>query len=252
MTDIPSSATAYGFTTSGLGAHSSRTMMLSELRLLLAACPAQAGYADYQRAALDENVLLKQTVVTRQKSFRYLRELYGLAPSLLLFRALRELWDAEAGERPLLALLCAVGRDPSLRATCGVILNSRPGEAITSDQLARAAGEFYPGLQVSTLAKIGRNTASSWAQSGHLAGRTDKQRTAVQAGPISTTYALLLGYLCGGRGAALFETLWARLLDAPRHALHEYAQQAAQQGWLEYRHAGEVTEITFRHFLPDG
>ena len=55
--------------------HASRTMMLSELKLLLDAVPAEGSSEDYRRAVLDENVLLKGAATTRAKSLRHLREL---------------------------------------------------------------------------------------------------------------------------------------------------------------------------------
>jgi hypothetical protein len=118
--------------------------------------------------------------------------------------------------------------------------------------MAKAVEENDPGrLMASTLAKIGRNTASSWTQSGHLEGRTNKVRVKVQSHPISLAYAFLLGYLCDFRGEALFHTPWAQLLDAPVHTLQEQAILASQQGWLEYRQSGAVTEITFDFLLRD-
>ncbi len=72
-------ANEYGFVDKPVGAHSSRTMMLAELRLLLAACPQSANLEDYRTAIIDENVLLKETVATRKVSFRWLQELYALA-----------------------------------------------------------------------------------------------------------------------------------------------------------------------------
>jgi len=54
---IPQSASVYGFVSDGLGAHSSRTMMLAELRLLLEACPPATDLAGYRTAILDDNVL---------------------------------------------------------------------------------------------------------------------------------------------------------------------------------------------------
>jgi hypothetical protein len=53
----------------------------------------------------------------------------------------------------------------------------------------------------------------------------------------------------GGRGERLFHTLWARVLDAAPHTLHEQAQSAAQRGWIEYRRAGDVVEVGFRHLM---
>ncbi len=249
---IPTSAVRYGFTIEGLGTHSSRTMMLEELQLLLAACPPSADHDTYRTAAIEENVLLKRTQSTRAKSFRHLRELYALSPDVLLFAALRDLWDEIPEAQPMLALLCALARDPSLRSTAGLVLALPPGSPVTAEMLADAAAQAYPGLtKGTTLATTGRNTGSTWTQSGHLAGRTDKRRVQAESHATSVTYALLLGHLCGMRGERLFHTMWAQALDHPVAILQEQAALASKQGWLEYRHTGAVTEITFKHLLRD-
>src|SRR6266567_3545986 len=116
-------ANEFGFIHEPVGAHSSRTMMLAELRLLLAACPQSASREEYRSAIIDENVLLKKTVATRKASFRWMRELYALDRKILLFRALRDLWDEDTQARPLLALLSAVARDPILKSTAERILS---------------------------------------------------------------------------------------------------------------------------------
>lgn len=247
---IPPGAVQYGFVADGLGAHSSRTIMLRELNLLLTACAPSAHPADYAAAVVEENVLMKLTETTRRKSLRYLRELYGLDSRLILFRALRDLWEQDPRAQPMLALLCAAARDPSLRGTASVILQADSGAEVSSEALAGALvlRPEHP-LSHATLAKIGRNAASSWTQSGHLQGHAGKIRRQAPSYPASVAYALLLGTLCGQRGEALFGTGWAQLLDAPPALLHEQAFQAAQQGWLEYRHAGAVTEIGFFYLL---
>lgn len=246
--DVDSSI--YGFVSDGLGAHSSRTLMLHELTLLLDACPAAAQFASYAAAIMDDNVLLKRTDATRRESVRRLRELYSLDRSLVLFRALRDLWDSDPPARPMLALLCAVARDPLLRASASVILASQPGTTVDAAIIAELIGRQYPGrFNPTSRASIGRHAASSWTQSGHLQGRSNKVRVTAQSGPTSVAYALLLGYLCGSRGEALFSTPWAQLLDAPSATLHEQAFLAAQRGWLEYRHAGAVTQIGFSYLL---
>jgi hypothetical protein len=252
MIDVPESALSFGFVNPPGGTHSSRTLMLNELRLLLSARPPSARYDEYQAAVMDENLILKDTATTRHRTMRGLRELYALNPGVILFRALRDLWDADVAGQPLLALLCACARDPLLRATADSVLDTPVGQPITSQALAAAVGDAVPDrYNPQTLAKIGRNAASSWQQSGHAAGRSTKVRMQAAARPTATAYALLLGYLCGQRGEALFETLWARLLDAPLHGLHDQAFLASQQGWLEYRQTGMVTEIGFRHLLRD-
>jgi hypothetical protein len=249
---IPETAASYGFVLDGLGAHGSRTIMLKELGLLLAACPSTADMDGYRSAILDANVLLKQTEATRKESFRRLRELYGLDPDLLLFRTLRTLWNQTEEAQPLLALLSSTARDPMLRVTTDAVLTAPPGSLVTAKMLSQSVEERFPGrLNVTTLANIGRHAASSWTQTGHLQGRTKKVRSRAQSHPISVAYALLLGYLCGERGEALFHTLWTQLLDAPLHTLREQAILASRQGWLEYRHAGDVTEISFRYLLNE-
>lgn len=247
---IPPDTLQYGFVLGGLGAHSSRTIMLHELTLLLAACPASVGFTSYQASIVDDNALVKRTDATRRESVRRLRELYSLDRQLVLFRALRDLWDYDPPARPMLALLCAVARDPLLRASASVILATQPGMAVNAAIIAETIDRQHPGrFNQTSRASIGRHAASSWTQSGHLQGRSNKVRAPAQSRPTSVAYALLLGYLCGSRGEALFSTGWAQLLDAPPHTLHEQTFLAGQRGWLEYRHAGTVTEIGFSHLL---
>jgi len=247
----PTEALRFGFVNSPVGTHGSRTIILMELRLLFAACSASATLQDYRSAVIENNILLKGTAATRRESFRRLRELYALSGDALLFRALRELWtDRDA--QPLLALLCACARDPLLRATAGTILITPLHAPVTPHMLSRAVDEVFPGrYNPTSLANIGRHTASSWKQSGHVRGRLRAIRSAAASQPTTVAYALLLGYLCGARGDALFETLWARLLDAPVYVLRNQAVAASHLGWIDYRHSGDVTDIGFRHFLVE-
>src|SRR4051812_4720478 len=87
------------------GTNTSHTIAVDLLTSLLAALPAAATREDYERVAVEENVLGRATRAGRARTFRYLRELYLLDPSRLLFRALRDLWDEDPSARPLLACL---------------------------------------------------------------------------------------------------------------------------------------------------
>lgn len=250
--EIPPQALRAGVVVEPIGTHGSRTIMLAELRLLLAACRAPAHITDYRVAIVHDNALLKNTVATRRESFRRLRELYALNADLLLFRALREMWDEDVQAQPLLALLCACARDPLLRATAELVLATPLGDTVTPQGLARTVDACFPGRYNATmLANIGRHAASSWQQSGHLSGRLGKVRARAESRLTSVAYALLLSYLCGGRGEMLFHTLWSRLLDGPVQSLHDQAVTVARQGWIDYRHSGAVTDIGFSHFLHD-
>lgn len=248
--EIPAAALEYGFVNNPVGTHGSRTIILEELRLLLKACPGDADYEQYKHAIIDDNVLFKRTLTTRKESVRRLRELYALDHKVLLFRALRDLWEANVDAQPMLALLCAVARDSILRGTVDLILAMQLGETVTPQMIEKATEESFPGrYNPMTLANVGRHAASSWAQSGHLAGRLHKTRAQAICTETAATYALFLGYLCGVRGDALFHTVWARLLDASVHQLHACAQLASQRGWLDYRHSGAVTDISFQYLF---
>ena len=234
------------------GTNTSHTIVISALAALLDALPAGATRAEYERAALESNLLGKQTEGGRRRTFRYLKELYLLRPDALLFRALRDLWLDDPEARPLLAGLCAFARDAVFRASSTAIVRSGPGDELTSRDLAEAVGEHFPSsYSESTLAKIGRNTFSSWEQTGHLtgAGRTMKVRTRAKCRPSNVAYALLLGHLEGARGEGLFDTLWAQMLDQPRSHLIDLAVAASQRGLVEFRHGGGVVEVSFHELL---
>src|SRR5690348_12164484 len=99
------------------GAHTSRTMMLAELRALLASTPEGATREEYKQAVIDENALAKGSLSSRQRTFRYLRELYLLDIADPPFRALRKLWRYDVEAQPLIALASSLTRDPALRGT---------------------------------------------------------------------------------------------------------------------------------------
>ena len=225
--------------------------MLNELRLLLVSVPISAHSENYQSAVVEQNVLLKPTEVTRRETFRRLRALYGLDNNILLFRALRDLWELQPEAQPMLALLCSIARDPLLRATADIVTSAQVGAMVTTEAISKAIDEHFNGRYNPIVASIGRRAASSWQQSGHLQGKLRKTRSIPQFCPTSAAYALFLGYLCGERGDGLFDTFWSQLLCTPVHVLHDLAVSAAKQGWLEYKHSGNITEVSFRYLLRD-
>jgi hypothetical protein len=219
---------------------------------LLATVPATAPATAYEKAALEANALGKDTDGARWRTYRYLRELYLLRPDSLIFRALRDLWPIDPPARPLLAGLCALGRDAVFRASGTAIINSAYGELLRASNFARVVDEKFPAnYGAGTLAKIGRNTFSSWEQTGHLAQAQTgtKVRTQAVCRPANVAYALLFGHLEGRRGRALFETPWAKVLDRPTSHLMDLAGVASRQGILEFRAAGGVVDLGFRELL---
>lgn len=224
--------------------------MLSQLRMLLSQRPLETDRSTYRRAVVDDNALSKATATTRRKTFVVLGQLYGLDSSVVLFRALRDLWDSDFEAQPLLAVLSALARDPTLKATAPAVLSAGVGATVTVAQLSASVADRFPErFSAHSLRSIGANAASSWQQTGHLHGKLTKIRQHAASRPTAVAYALLLGHLCGERGDRLFETVWAHVLDSPEGVIRAQAAAAAQQGWLEYRHSGGITEVSFRHLL---
>lgn len=237
---------AFGLKFSSGGAHISRTIMLEELGAVLAVVPQGSGAADYRAAILQHNVLGKTTDSTRQKSLRHLRELYALDEETPVFGLLRKLHALDAASLPLLAVQVAWARDPLLRATTPPVLDASEGERVETTSLAQALEAVYPS-QYSELNrnKIARNAASSWTQSGHLAGRTKKTRHRVKPTAAAVTMAFFLGDIAGYHGAVVFSNPWCRLLDLNPERAKAMGFEAHRAGLLNLRAVGEVVEVSF-------
>ncbi len=234
------------------GPSTSQTIMVLSVQRLLSVVPPTAPLEEYRSAVMDDNVLGKQTSGGREWAFRQLRRFYGLNPRLLLFRALRDLWMVETAGQPLLAMLCALARDPVLRASAAAILTSELGAEVIASDFDAAIEDAFPGVYSdNTRRTTAQKVASSWQQSGHLRAETAKRKARCRAEctPAAVTYALLLGHLQGVRGQALLETVWAQVLDQPTSHLFDLAATASQHGMLELRHAGGVVEVTFHELL---
>lgn len=234
------------------GANTSHTIVVPALQQLLSTVARDADRDAYERAALDENVLGKDTAGARKRTLRYLKELYLLRPDSILFRALRDLWTDDPRGQPLIAGLCALARDAVFRASTGAIFESDPGDALTNAAFADAVARVYADVyNEPTLAKIGRNTFSSWEQTGHLepGAKHEKIRRRPRCTPSAATYALMLGHLEGVRGEALFDTFWARVLDQPRSHVVELASVASQRSLIDFRRSGGITEVGFTELL---
>lgn len=225
-------------------------MMLIELCSLLDACSEVSSKEQYRAAIVDNNMLGRRTLETRRVTAQKLRELYGLDPSLPIFRGLRRMWALDPTARPLLAFLCAFARDPLLRHSAATVLPVSPGDRIAANRFALDLSHLVGDrFSQKTLATCGRRLASSWTQAGFLAGGMVKTRIRPTVTPASAAYALFLAYLEGYRGQRLFTTVWARLLDLPQHEIAALASAASQQGLMDYRAASSVVEVRFGAWL---
>lgn len=219
--------------------------MLEELTALMRDAAPSATRAEYRLLIIEQNCLGKRTAATRKLSDQRLSELYGLDSRIMLFRLMRRFWQADERGRPLLALLLSLARDPLLRMTAQPIIRMRLGEELgrqaLTDALNRGAGSRF---NEAVLDKIVRNASASWTQSGHLKGRSRKNRQVVRPTPVVAAYALTLGYILGARGHALLETIWAKVLDVSRNELTYIAMDAKRAGYIDLRSSGGVIDIS--------
>jgi pimeloyl-ACP methyl ester carboxylesterase len=241
---------ALGFRNGASSVHTSRTMMLGELSLVLEHIEAKAMTEEYLAAIVDQNVLGKPTQTTRKRTAQRLVELYALDQTRAVFRLLRHFWSADASSRPLLAYMAAAARDRLLRESTPFVVAVPVGASVGPSQIAEHLAERYPTrFRPTTLFSTAQNLASSWTQAGYLTGKVNKKRIRPVGTPVVVTFALLLGYLGGLRGKMLLDTIWSRMLDRTSAEIAELATEASKQGWMNYKAAGSVVEITFPGLL---
>lgn len=241
----------FGFSFKHGGAHTSRTMMLEELRTLIAYVDRpDALKADYLHVITEENCLGKRSGKTRMLTYRHLVDLYSLDPSLALYRALLFFWQCDPDGQPLLALLCAYARDPLFRQTAFYILEFPEGATVTRVAMEEFIDEQEPGrFSQATLKSTAQNINSTWTKSGHLTGRQKKTRSKAVATVGSVAYALFLGYLRGARGKLLFQTEYMQLLECSSERAIDLAEEASRNGWIVFKRIADVIEVLFPNLI---
>lgn len=242
-----------GFRNGETSVHTSRTMMLRELSLVMEQVGADTPLAGYRKAIIEENIVGKPTQTTRQRTVKRLEELYSLDPNCPIFRLLRHFWAAEKQARPMLAFLTASARDPLLREITPWVLEIGQEEVVEPNAIGEQLNRLFPSrFQGSTLLATAQRLASTWAQTGYLRGKVVKRRSRAIVTPTTVAFALVLGYLCRVRGKMLLDCRWTRLLDRTSGEVANLAAEASKQGWLRYKTAGSVVEITFPGLLKPG
>src|SRR5271157_2923069 len=151
----------------------------------------------------------------------------------------------------MLAFLTAVARDPLLRGMTPFVLRVPIGEVVGAHDIGSHLGEIYPGrFPPTTKHSTAQNLASSWTQAGYLQGKVRKVRARPLVTPVVLTYAVTLGHLCGLRGKMLVHSPWTDLLDRKPAELLDLAFAASSQGWINFKTAGGVVEITLPEIPP--
>lgn len=241
----------FGFVLDRNSSHTARTMMVSDLTLLLDWVEdPTATRQSYIDAIVEKNCLRKTSISNRRISARHLIELYGLDPSVTIFRPLRFLWERDEQARAHLALLSSYVRDSILHEIAAKIVELPLGISITREHTERWINELQPGrFSGVTLASVAKNINSTWTQAGYLTGKVHKARTKSQPSAGAVTYALFLAYLSGARGIELFHTKYVTILDCSVAEAMDLAQDASRFGWITFRRVAQVIDISFPNFL---
>lgn len=243
----------FGFKFSKGSTHTRRTIMLNELRMILDTVKDAESVKDYYTAAEEDNCLRKRTANSRKYSIQYLMQLYSLDKDVILFKALLYFWSRDIESQPLIAMLCAMARDSLLRETSKFITNMSINSLFSKEEMESYIDSLEPGrFSEKTLQSTTRNISSSWSQSGHLKGNTNKIRNIVEATPASVAYALFLGYLLEIRGTELFETDFIKILDCSKERLMELAEIASRKGWIIFKRIDNVIEVLFPNLVGLG
>jgi hypothetical protein len=218
-------------------------MMLAELTALLA-----AGAVDRPTdAILRDNVLGKPSARARAAAFVRLRQLYGLGEDCPICTVLKRLWERDPAGRPMLALLCALARDPPLRDGAAAVLDAALGERVRWPAIDAAFEAHNPGRLGGEMAKsLAQHAASTWTQSGFLRGAVRKERVRAHPTPAVAAYAALIAGFCGFGGMRLIESRWLEVLDRPVEYRIALLRQAQGLGLARVRNVGDVFEMDIR------
>ena len=227
--------------------HSSRTIMTAELGRLFASVGVGLDFS----GALAANTIGKATKVSTLKTARYLRKLYLLDYGRTEFRSLYHFWNHTLEpERPLLAMLFAIGTDTLLSESMDVILAAALGKKVGVELFEEQIEKKHPGKYTPiTLHSIGKNIASSWKQAGFLKGKFRNTRTEVHPSLSILSFAMFLSYLNGDRGDFILGSKWVRVLGLTRESIIELAYEASQRDLIVIQSSGSVTTISFPQLL---
>lgn len=242
--------TQLGFRFGVNGPHAARTMMLDDLRLLLAHTSPAATRADYISAIVDGNVLGKPTRIAKTLALRHMTALYALDATNPIFRALRRLWMLDEKAQPMLALAVALARDPLLRGTQAFFIGKAAGAVVPREAVEHFLNATYPDrFSPASLKSFAQNIAGTWTAAGVLQGRIRKIRSIAPPHPESVAMLLFLSYLEGRTGQRLFSSDWMGLLGGSPHELEAQASYASNRGLLVFLNAGGVKEVRFPDYL---
>ena len=227
--------------------HTGRTIMFKELQKVMNHGLDNDDYVE----AIKQNVFNKATKSGVSYTAKFLRRLYDFDMSLPTFKAFKHFWYiADEREKPLLAIIYAIGNDYQLKNSIPVINNTEIGEKVTVESIESNIENLDPKKYTSnTLRSMAQNIASSWKQAGFITGKVKNIRTQPEINYLVLTFAIFMAYLNGLRGDFILTSDWVKALTLDERTIRSLAIEAAKRDLLQYKYAGNVTSITFKNLL---
>jgi len=200
---------------------------------------------------LKQNVISKATQSGITKTSRYLKSLYDLDASQPQFMAFKHFWSiANERDKPILALIYAIGNDYQLKNSIPVINNTEIGKKVTVESIESNIENLYPQkYSANTKRSMAQNIASSWKQAGFITGKVKNIRTQPEINYLVLTFAIFMAYLNGLRGDFILTSDWVKALTLDERTIRSLAIEAAKRDLLQYQYAGSITSITFKNLL---
>ncbi len=222
-------------------------MMLPELTRIMAHGLNQSTYQD----SLADNVAGKRSKTNKDKTNRYLKQLYSFDLSDSSFLAFQWFWQhSPDSTHPLLALLYAIRNDFLLAGSIDVVILAPITQKVPVGDFETDLENRHHGRYSSnTLRSIAQNLAASWKQAGFIEGKVKNIRVRPEIGYHAISFALLLAYLEGMRGEFLITSNYIRALCLPESKVRELIGEASKRDILQYQYSGHVTSIVFPHLL---
>ncbi len=227
--------------------HTSRTIMFAELSKVMNHGMENDNYSD----SLQQNVISKTTRSGIIKTSRYLKSLYDLDVSHPQFLAFKHFWNISGEkDKPLLAIIYAIGNDYLLKNSIPIINKSEVGKKVSVESIESHLENLHPQkYSANTKKSMAQNIASSWKQAGFITGKVKNIRTQPEINYQVVTFALLLAYLNGLRGDFILKSDWVKALSLDERTVRSLAIEAGKRDLLQYQFAGNVTSITFKNLL---
>jgi len=221
--------------------------MFAELTKVMDHAIQDDNYED----SLNQNVINKKTKSGIIKTTGHLKRLYSFDVNYPPFRALKYFWQiSDEKEKPLLALLYAIGHDYLLAENISVIVDTKLGEKVTIEKLEENIESVHPNKYSDITRKsIGKNIASSFKQAGFITGKVKNIKTQPIIGYNTVAFAFFMAYLAELRGDFILTSEWVKALSLSDTIVRELAIEAAKRDLMQYQYAGSVTAISFNNLI---